>query len=229
MARSAYAERAWKPIRKQVLERDRQRCQIGAPGCTGTATHVDHIVPLSRGGARFDPSNLRAACQTCNLSRGDGRRGSGRGGSVRDGWRSAPTWITLVVGPPGAGKSTLVERRATPGDLVVDFDRLAQSLGSPVSHDHDAATVEAAKAARGAVLSRLRRGEVSAARAWIISSNADAESMFPYHDIELVDPGEAEVRRRAVEAGRPDRWLQLIGDWYRRRGGEVDVGPSRAW
>jgi len=35
-----------------------------------SAYHVDHIVPISRGGSN-DPSNLVLACASCNLSKGD--------------------------------------------------------------------------------------------------------------------------------------------------------------
>jgi len=44
--------------------------------------------------------------------------------------------ITLVCGPPCAGKTTYVEQHAQPDDLVVDLDHLAQLLGSPRSHGH---------------------------------------------------------------------------------------------
>jgi 5-methylcytosine-specific restriction endonuclease McrA len=61
--------RPWQRVRKLVLERDAYRCQIGIKGCTVTATVVDHIVPLAAGGEPLDPSNLRAACRSCNGSR----------------------------------------------------------------------------------------------------------------------------------------------------------------
>lgn len=64
----------WHKVRKQVLERDGHRCQLGLPGCTSSARHVDHIVPLAEGGARLDPDNLRASCQSCNLRRTAGRQ-----------------------------------------------------------------------------------------------------------------------------------------------------------
>ena len=58
----------WRRIRAAVLRRDKHRCTINAPGCTGRATHADHIVLRSMGG---DDSldNLRAACESCNLGR----------------------------------------------------------------------------------------------------------------------------------------------------------------
>lgn len=63
----------WQQMRQAVLLRDDHACQIRGPQCVGVATHVDHIVPLSEGGQRLDPANLRAACAVCNLSRVAGR------------------------------------------------------------------------------------------------------------------------------------------------------------
>ncbi len=63
----------WRRFRATILRRDRYRCRIGLPGCVVTATHVDHIIPLHQGGAKYDPANCRAACADCNLSRGRGR------------------------------------------------------------------------------------------------------------------------------------------------------------
>lgn len=46
-------------------------CAIQGPGCTGKATTVDHIVPLSKGGPVADVNNWRPACAHCNYSRQD--------------------------------------------------------------------------------------------------------------------------------------------------------------
>jgi 5-methylcytosine-specific restriction endonuclease McrA len=59
----------WRQVRLYVLARDRHICQIGGPRCTIVATTVDHIHPLSEGGAVYDPANLRAACAPCNNGR----------------------------------------------------------------------------------------------------------------------------------------------------------------
>lgn len=53
--------RAWNRVRAAVLERDDFRCQND--GCTRTATEVHHRVPLHRGGAMFDESNLVSLCR----------------------------------------------------------------------------------------------------------------------------------------------------------------------
>lgn len=60
----------WKIVRRQVLERDGHTCQINLPGCTVTATTVDHITPVALGGEWYDDNNLRAACHQCNSTLG---------------------------------------------------------------------------------------------------------------------------------------------------------------
>lgn len=58
-------------MRYDVLRRDGFRCQIcGATQKDGVLLHVDHIVPVSRGG-RTEMSNLRTLCDRCNLGKGD--------------------------------------------------------------------------------------------------------------------------------------------------------------
>ena len=63
---AVYHTRAWRAIRPAILARDGYLCQIRGPRCTTRATEVDHIVPIVAGGAKFDASNLRAACKGCN-------------------------------------------------------------------------------------------------------------------------------------------------------------------
>jgi 5-methylcytosine-specific restriction endonuclease McrA len=62
---------AWRRLRALVLDRDEHTCQVRLPGCTGVATHADHITPKSRGGTDH-PGNLRGSCRSCNLHRGTG-------------------------------------------------------------------------------------------------------------------------------------------------------------
>jgi len=64
---STRRHRAW---RLAVLERDHWTCQVRVK-CEGAkASHADHVVPLSEGGARFDLANGRASCAPCNLHLG---------------------------------------------------------------------------------------------------------------------------------------------------------------
>ncbi|HVV11590.1 HNH endonuclease signature motif containing protein [Amycolatopsis sp.] len=52
----------WNARRVRVLKRDRYRCQIQGPTCTGNATDVDHVTP----GDNHSLGNLRAVCSACH-------------------------------------------------------------------------------------------------------------------------------------------------------------------
>jgi 5-methylcytosine-specific restriction endonuclease McrA len=54
-----------------VLQRDSWLCTLRLDGCTTKAEHAHHIVPLARGGAKYDPGNVTSACAHCNLKLGD--------------------------------------------------------------------------------------------------------------------------------------------------------------
>jgi hypothetical protein len=51
----------------RALARDRYACQA----CGAPANHVDHAVPVARGGTQHE-ANLVAACRRCNLREGVG-------------------------------------------------------------------------------------------------------------------------------------------------------------
>lgn len=59
------AEFPWPKTRLVILHRDQRICSY----CYDDATHVDHVLPLSRGG-RNNSRNLLAACAPCNQSKG---------------------------------------------------------------------------------------------------------------------------------------------------------------
>lgn len=58
-------------MRYTILKRDGFRCQIcGRTADDGVKLHVDHIIPVSKGGATV-PENLRTLCETCNWGKSD--------------------------------------------------------------------------------------------------------------------------------------------------------------
>jgi hypothetical protein len=218
--RDFYSSHTWRKIRLQILERDQWQCQIRSKRCTELATQVDHIVPVTKGGAKYDPRNLRASCHKCN----NGRINRSRD----DQWVNGPTHITLVMGPPAAGKSTYVRTHARAGDLIVDYDAIATSLGAN-AHTHGQALHPAINAARNAILRQLRRGETGAERAWILSANPEADRRFPFHELVMVDPGLDVALENARTAHRPRDYMDAIRSWYATRTGPDDNEPSRTW
>jgi hypothetical protein len=58
-------------LRYQILMRDKKTCQIcGANSKDGAILHVDHIVPVAKGGKSI-AENLRTLCERCNLGKKD--------------------------------------------------------------------------------------------------------------------------------------------------------------
>ena len=58
-------------LRYDVMRRDGFRCQLcGAMAKDGVQLHVDHILPVSKGG-KTELSNLRTLCERCNMGKRD--------------------------------------------------------------------------------------------------------------------------------------------------------------
>lgn len=218
MSEAFYRTAQWRRVQAAVLARDGHRCRIRGPKCTVVATEADHIVPSADGGSKFDPDNLRAACKSCNIRRANLQK-------FREGWRRSTTRIVLVMGPVGGGKSTYAREHASRRDVIVDYDSISRAFGP--AETYGGARHDVTSAARNAVLARLRRGEIAAATVWLVSANPDAESMFPHHEVVVLDPGRDEVLRRC-DRERPAGFAALVDDWYARRAG-VAMGPSREW
>ena len=57
-------------LRYDVMRRDGFRCQLcGVTAKDGYKLHVDHIIPVSKGG-KTEMQNLRTLCERCNLGKG---------------------------------------------------------------------------------------------------------------------------------------------------------------
>lgn len=69
--RKAERSRVTDKLRYQIMRRDGFRCQLcGASQADGVKLHIDHIIPVSKGGTS-DMENLRTLCERCNLGKGD--------------------------------------------------------------------------------------------------------------------------------------------------------------
>lgn len=124
--RGTTAERGYgaahKRWRKAILRRDPVCVTCEGMGRTVVATVADHIVPMSAGGSRLLMSNGQGLCKTCHDQKTLSEGSFGRAyipTSPAIGER-----LTIVCGPPRAGKNTYVEEHMMPGDIVVDLDEI---------------------------------------------------------------------------------------------------------
>lgn len=61
-----YNSSAWRQLRKNYIM-NHPICKIcNDNGILQEGHHVDHIQPISQGGARLDPNNLQTLCITCH-------------------------------------------------------------------------------------------------------------------------------------------------------------------
>lgn len=125
--------------------------------------------------------------------------------------------ITVIAGAPCSGKTTYARQNASPGDVIIDFDDIARSLGSPAAWDHDLRLREITAAAWTASVDRTlaltrtgitawiidsrptphRRQQYRRARARIVTLAAGAEELHRRAD---ADGSDAEFRHRAIDS-----------------------------
>jgi len=122
--------------------------------------------------------------------------------------------LTVVMGAPCSGKSTYVREHAMPGDIVIDFDVLAQALGSPVPHDHNEeirmVTIDMRRTAIASAIQAHLRGHT----VWVVDINPELR-MAAYRRagarFVTMSADRDELHRRA-DAERPSRWHALIDE-----------------
>lgn len=136
----------------------------------------------------------------------------------------------LVYGPPCGGKSTLVQRSAGPGDVVLDLDVIAQQLGSPRRwmHQHDVLRQADAEVRRRIALARQHEGTT-----WVIRSvprradRADVIAQAGVTEVIACVPPLEEALRRCWRDRRPRGTASADQVVVRRVGGRR--GRSRSF
>ena len=133
--------------------------------------------------------------------------------------------ITVVSGPPCAGKSFYVREMALPGDIVVDMDVIAMALvlDNIEAHDYSDEVRSVARAARkGAIREALRVGQVSRRNVWIVHTHPTPEWSRIYRSVnarvKVVDPGRDVCLSRLAERPKSQhvRTRRVIDEWYNR-------------
>ena len=125
--------------------------------------------------------------------------------------------VTLLCGPPCAGKTTLAKRLAKPGDVVLDFDDICVELGSTTQWAHSQQVRHQAEALMRTRMAKLRQSRASG---YVIRTAPDAHQraalahQLGAEAVWVLDPGYAECIRRART--RPRGTAQAIRRWYLR-------------
>lgn len=128
--------------------------------------------------------------------------------------------IHVITGAPCSGKSTYARENAQPGDVVVDFDAIADALGNPTPYEPPENIRKCALAAREAVIDACIDGDMES---WIIHTNPSDAQRAAYMDAgaEFVEMGtDMETCLERAEAdGRPERTAQSIIEWFQGQKG----------
>lgn len=196
-------------------------------GIVTPATTPDHIVALAFGGTE-DEANIQCLCADCHaLKTAMEAKAAGPASNHPEWLRPSAVPLTIVCGPPCAGKTTFVAEAAHPHDVVICLDSILTHLRP--GHRHwtgalDRDLLNRAVRVRNELLGSLSRMREGTRAAWfIVSAPTQAERDWWQAklggEVVLLHPGAAECKRRAVKRGTP-RAIEGIDAWERAaRGG----------
>lgn len=190
------------------------------PGCPIPASEADHITPKSLGGSdRIE--NYQGLCRDHHRLKT----------AIENDWRldgdSGVGQATIVCGPPASGKSTLVQLNRQPGDVVYDFDRIAEALAQSASYEFDYEHIGPyVEACRTAVIAQwLQRPDHQRGHLWVVVSGWSAgqrrslRGQLGARVVVLETDGDeclARIQRDARRAHDLAHWRTIVRNWWAR-------------
>ena len=134
--------------------------------------------------------------------------------------------VTIVAGPPGAGKTTYVHEHAEPGDLIVDYDALYAALSHRPMYERPETLRGIVSAVREAVLQQVAQLPDSV-NAWVIRSAPKAADRRALRQTlgarSVVLPVPREIATERIRETRP-AFVEGIERWWNQY--EPDEGDE---
>lgn len=162
----------WQKTRALFLQANPLCVQCEGYGVLAPADVVDHVTPHRGDDALFwDEENWQPLCAKCHnrkTAMEDG--GFGAAAILPPGMRRSLVPLIVVAGAPGSGKTTMVQRHAAAGDLVLDMDVLRARLTGLPMYESPESTFVPALRERNAQIMRLTTNPVPWPRAWLIAT-----------------------------------------------------------
>lgn len=189
-------------------------------GVLAPTDELDHIIPLHQGGPDHE-DNMQGLCHAHHAAKT--RLEGGNYVSNHPDWlKPSAIPLTILCGPPCAGKSTLARTEAGDQDLIIDLDDILQAIDPayrPWSGERQ--HLNEAIQARNRMLGSLAFPEhLAASRAWFIiqAPSPDERSWWKAKlggEIRLLHPGTQVCKDRAIARGSPAA-VQGVDDWELR-------------
>ena len=131
--------------------------------------------------------------------------------------------LTVIAGPPCAGKNLYLQENAAPGDLRFDYDVIHAAVTGLPSRQHTSVGQQCSIGIRGVVARSVV--ETDGVVGWIIHGaprRADRDSWVDEYDAEIVmvNPGIEECHKRADADSRPSEWHGYIDNWFESYGAD---------
>lgn len=131
--------------------------------------------------------------------------------------------VMLVVGPPASGKSTYVESRMKPGDIILDLDAIRSEItGKPLYSLHSRSVTEQAIKIRNKRIEEIQDKAMNGNYLWLILTGGNTNDrmvwkiiLTPYRTIVMrCTPDECIRRIKERQSETEYEQIQAVKKWF---------------